>query len=404
MSSLFAYSSKNKTLHCFRSARNKNIAPPPKTVTSETSIPLRSEAPMTKTNEEILITIPGATLHLVEEGETTELDKGELSIIRLTQENVVLATLIKIGTDLQWPLTKDEPVIKLDQLHYLFSLPSDDGSFLNYGVTFSKPNSGLAVLDSFFMENSCFSSPPNSMNYSTTTAAAAAKSSCPPGVYWKDFAPRVDDYNGVLAKAIAGGTGQIVKGIFKCSNAYAQQVQKGGEMVRACNEENTNTLSAEGSKRNKSVAGKKSEIQKSVKRVRKLSKMTEKMSKSLLDGVLFATGSVTKPLIRSQAGKAFLNTVPGEVLLASLDAVNKVLDAAEVAEKQAFSATSGAVTGAVSRRFGENAGEVTEDVLATAGHAAGTAWNIFKIRKAINPKSSLPSTAVKNAVKKKPDV
>eukprot|EP00268_Persea_americana_P022956 TRINITY_DN22705_c0_g1_i3.p2 TRINITY_DN22705_c0_g1~~TRINITY_DN22705_c0_g1_i3.p2 ORF type:complete len:151 (-),score=43.03 TRINITY_DN22705_c0_g1_i3:594-1046(-) len=142
----------------------------------------------------------------------------------------------------------------------------------------------------------------------------------------------------------------------------------------------------------------------SVHRVRKLSKMTEKMSKSLLDGVLFATGSVTKPLIRSQAGKAFLNTVPGEVLLASLDAVNKVLDAAEVAEKQAFSATSGAVTGAVSRRFGENAGEVTEDVLATAGHAAGTAWNIFKIRKAINPKSSLPSTAVKNAVKKKPDV
>lgn len=61
----------------------------------------------------------------------------------------------------------------------------------------------------------------------------------------------------------------------------------------------------------------------SVHRVRKLSKMTEKMTKSLLDGVLFATGSVTKPLIRSQAGKAFLNTVPGEVLLASLDAVSK---------------------------------------------------------------------------------
>ncbi|RWR78252.1 senescence/dehydration-associated protein, chloroplastic [Cinnamomum micranthum f. kanehirae] len=188
-----------------------------------------------------------------------------------------------------------------------------------------------------------------------------------------------------------------------------KQVRKGGEMVRACNEENTNTLSAEGSKRNTSVAG-KNEIQKSVKRncsvhrVRKLSKMTEKMSKSLLDGVLFATGSVTKPLIRSQAGKAFLNTVPGEVLLATLDAVNKVLDAAEVAEKQAFSATSGAVKGAVSRRFGESAGEVTEDVLATAGHAVGTAWNIFKIRKAINPKSSLPSAAVKNADKKKPDV
>ncbi|KAF3952138.1 hypothetical protein CMV_022278 [Castanea mollissima] len=46
-------------------------------------------------------------------------------------------------------------------------------------------------------------------------------------------------------------------------------------------------------------------------------------------------------------------------------------------------------------RFGESAGEATEDVLATAGHCAGTAWNIFKIRKAINPASSV-STGVLN--------
>lgn len=190
----------------------------------ETSIPIEQETRKVKTNEEILITIPGATLHLMEEGETTELAKGELAIVRLTQENVVLATLVKIGTDLQWPLTKDEPVIKVDQLHYLFSLPSDDGNFLNFGASFSEPNSRLAMLDSFLMENSCFSSPPNSTNYSTTTAAAASKSSNSPGVFWKDFAPRIDDYNGVLAKAIAAGTGQIVKGIFKCTNAYVKQV------------------------------------------------------------------------------------------------------------------------------------------------------------------------------------
>lgn len=51
--------------------------------------------------------------------------------------------------------------------------------------------------------------------------------------------------------------------------------------------------------------------------------MTEKMSKSFLDGVVFATGSVGKPLVRSQAGKAFLTTAPGEVLLVSLDAIGK---------------------------------------------------------------------------------
>lgn len=57
--------------------------------------------------------------------------------------------------------------------------------------------------------------------------------------------------------------------------------------------------------------------------VRKLSKMTEKLSKTMLNGVGIATGAVMGPMIKSQAGKAFLNMVPGEVLLASLDAVSK---------------------------------------------------------------------------------
>nr|GMD32749.1 senescence/dehydration-associated protein At4g35985, chloroplastic-like [Ipomoea batatas] len=131
---------------------------------------------------------------------------------------------------------------------------------------------------------------------------------------------------------------------------------------------------------------------------RKLSQMTEKMSKAMLDGVGVATGSIMGPMVRSQAGKKFLSMVPGEVLLASLDAVNKVLDAAEAAERQAFSATSGAVTKMVSQRFGENAGEATQDALATAGHTVGTAWNVFKIRKVITPGSSVTS-GVRNAAK-----
>lgn len=57
--------------------------------------------------------------------------------------------------------------------------------------------------------------------------------------------------------------------------------------------------------------------------MRKLSKMTEKLSKTMLDGVGIATGAVMAPMIKSQAGKKFLAMVPGEVLLASLDAVSK---------------------------------------------------------------------------------
>ena len=51
-------------------------------------------------------------------------------------------------------------------------------------------------------------------------------------------------------------------------------------------------------------------------------------------------------------------------------------------------------------RFGEEAGEATEHVFATAGHAANTAWNVAKIRKAVNPASSASATgALKNAAK-----
>jgi hypothetical protein len=48
--------------------------------------------------------------------------------------------------------------------------------------------------------------------------------------------------------------------------------------------------------------------------------MTEKMRQSLLDTVIAVTGSMGAPLLRSKQGRAFLATVPGEVILASLDA------------------------------------------------------------------------------------
>jgi len=78
---------------------------------------------------------------------------------------------------------------------------------------------------------------------------------------------------------------------------------------------------------------------------------------------------------------------------------DKVMDAVEAAERRSLAATSNVVAGAVSRRYGESAGEATEDAFATAGHAVGTAWNLFKIRKAVTPSSSLPGNMVKSAVR-----
>ncbi|KAG4194687.1 hypothetical protein ERO13_A06G067100v2 [Gossypium hirsutum] len=301
---------------------------------------------------EPLLQIPGCRVYLMEEGEALELGKGEFTLVRVLEENVPLAAIVKVGEDVQWPLTKDEP----------------------YDCRL------MSSLDSFLKEHSCFS---------------GATSTGDKHVDWKEYAPRIESYNNVLAKAIAGGTGQIVKGIFKCSNAYTSQVQKGGETILM----QAPTASNNDYQRSRTTRKSSGAVNKSLKRVRKLSKMTEKMSKAMLGIVGAASGTVMAPLVSSKPGKAFLSMVPGEVLLASLDAVNKVLDAAEVAEKQAFSATSSAATRMMTDRFGERAGEATEDVLATAGHCAGAAWNIFKIRKAITPRSTATSGVLNNAAK-----
>lgn len=148
----------------------------------------------------------------MDEGEAIELATGNFNIIQLSDDDVLLATIIKINDDLQWPLTKDEPVVKLDPLHYLFSLTVvKDEDPLSYGVTFSDSGHGdFKLLDKFLKEHSCFS----------TSSSSSRKTD----IDWKEFAPKVDAYNNVIAKAIAGGTGQIVKGIFICSNAYTNQV------------------------------------------------------------------------------------------------------------------------------------------------------------------------------------
>ncbi|VAH63824.1 unnamed protein product [Triticum turgidum subsp. durum] len=303
-----------------------------------------SSRPRGGIREETLLRVPGAAVHLVAGSEgPLELGRGELSVVRIFKDDVAVTTVVRVGRDLGWPLARDEPVVKLDRLHYLFTLPDKDGGLLNYG-----------------------------------------------------------SYNNVLAKAIGAGTGHLVKGIFMCSEAYASQVQKGANLINpqaagGASKRFGGTGGADGS----SQAGpaKRGGVNKSLKRVRKLSEMTEKMSKTMLDTVISVTGSMAAPLLRSNQGKALLSTVPGEVVIASLDAINKVMDAVEAAERRSLAATSNVVSGAVSKRYGESAGEATGDAFATVGHTVGTAWNIFKIRKAVTPSSSLPGNIVKSAVR-----
>lgn len=73
--------------------------------------------------EEILVTIKGAIVHLVDDQESVLLGQGDLSIVCISQQEQGIVALVRVGKDLQWPLMSDEQVVKLDPIHYVFSLP-----------------------------------------------------------------------------------------------------------------------------------------------------------------------------------------------------------------------------------------------------------------------------------------
>lgn len=54
-------------------------------------------------------------------------------------------------------------------------------------------------------------------------------------------------------------------------------------------------------------------------RVKKVTKMTEKVAVGVLSGVIKVSGFFTSSVTNSKAGKKFFGLLPGEMVLASLD-------------------------------------------------------------------------------------
>lgn len=385
-----------------------------------------SAPPISSAVEDVLIKVPGAILHLIDRQYSVELACGDFSIIRLREGENIVAILARIGDEIQWPLAKDEASVKLDESHYFFSLralpeSSDDeggsGQFsgqstndsedlLNYGLTFaSKGQEGLLKeLDGILEHYSSFSvqKVSDKGEKSGVLDGTVAKETSPADLksgkkkelmeercaaYWTTLAPNVEDYSGTAAQYIAAGSGQLIKGILWCGDVTVDRLKWGNEVLKKRMSLGPNAeVSPETLRR--------------IKRVKRLTKMTEKVATGVLSGVVKVSGFFTSKLANTKAGKKFFSLLPGEVILASLDGFNKVCDAVEVAGKNVMSTSSVVTTGLVSHRYGEEAAKATNEGLGAAGHAFGTAWAVFKLRRALNPKSALkPTSLAKSAAK-----
>lgn len=371
-----------------------------------------------ESSEELIIKIPGALVHLIDKEQSVEIARGEFSIVRLRQGDTVVAVLARVGDEIQWPLAKDEAAVKLDQSHYFFTLRvpleteteghhgtdySENESVLNYGLTIAGKGQEklLRELDDVLGKYSAFrvekvaekgaaegwwvvarEVSPDEIKRDKKKEELVEKSSA---AYWTTLAPNVEDYSSSVARMIAAGSGHVVKGILWCGDVTVDRLKWGNELLKKRTGKSSVSEISPGTIRR-------------MKRVKRLTKMSEKMANGILSGVVKVSGFFASSVANSKAGKKFFSLLPGEIVLASLDGFNKVCDAVEVAGKNVMSTSAVVTTELVSRRYGEEAGKVTNEGLDAAGHAIGTAWAVFKIRKALNPKSAIkPSTLAKAA-------
>ncbi|KAG2705966.1 hypothetical protein I3843_05G072900 [Carya illinoinensis] len=370
-------------------------------------------------SEDVLVKVPGAIVHLIEKDHSVQLACGELEIVSLRQGENVVAVLARVGDDIQWPLAKDEAAVKLDEAHYFFTLrvppdgsvgsDGDDEDFackecemLNYGLTIASKGQEalLKELDRVLEMYSCFSVQKMGEIGSWEVLDGSVAREMSPGeleskdnkellgessaAYWTTLAPNVEDYSGHVARLIAAGSGQLIRGILWCGDVTVDRLKWGNEFL----------MKRMGQISNSEISP---SVMKRIKRVKKLTKMTEKMASGVLSGVVKVSGFFTSSIVNSKVGKKFFSLLPGEIVLASLDGFSKVCDAVELAGRNVMSTTSVVTTGLVLQRYGEQAAQATNEGLDAAGHAIGAAWAVFKIRKAINPKSVLKPTTLAKA-------
>ncbi|KAI9109594.1 hypothetical protein K1719_019224 [Acacia pycnantha] len=381
-------------------------------------------APSSAHNEEVLsasgdvlLKIPGAVLNLIDQQYSVVLASGDFTIIRLRQGGSAVAVLARVADKIQWSLAKETATVKVDASHYFFSFffpdqndegevrKRDVGSYvLSYGLTIASKSQEalLKQLDAILEKYSNFSvqevsEDAKKMGEALDTSVAKEMSpadlnsgenkelmegTC--AAYWTTIAPNVEDYSGTAAKLITQGSGHLIKGILWCGDVTGERLKVGNEVLKK-----------------KLAPGEKAEVSpetlKRIKRVKAVTKMTEKVATGLLSGVVKVSGLFATSMANTKAGKKIIKYIPEEVLLASLDGFGKVCDAVEVSGKHVMSTTTTVTTDLVNHRYGEEAAKATNEGLDAAGHAAGAAWAVFKIRQSFTPKGFLKPVMAKSA-------
>lgn len=283
-----------------------------------------------------LINIRGAHLYLIDGKESVLMTGGEFSLKLLKQTHSPLAVVVANVGDVQWPVGKDAPVLKLWNRRYTFALPG-----LVYGMILpdTTPIGVLQQLESILTEYSTFELHHEIVNAGQFGMNGRRDDSG----FWTSVAPDVETLSSQVARNIGSASTVVANSI--------EQWVKQGMMKRKDPDADDGGVSPRMLKR--------------MQQARRMSAVAKLMSRSLLKGAISAQGHVSKtmPGFENQTtGPIYSLPDPNSPAVATVDAFGKVVEAVETAGKSLFDVT----------QRHESVGQVFHDV-------ANTAWTLNKM-------------------------
>ncbi|CAK9208026.1 unnamed protein product [Sphagnum troendelagicum] len=355
---------------------------------------------------ELVKRIRGAQLFLVDGEESVLMQCGDFSIRLLKQAHPSpLAAVVASVGQVQWPVGKDAPILKVWNRRYTFALPG-----LVYGLLFPEIETPAIVLQQLesVMDQYCTFQIHQEIAYAAQRQIAANRGRDFAAKYWTAVAPDVETMSSRIARQICSTSTIVVDSIMMAGEWASLGIQQAGGAANFVKRKLSVVAAAAAAAGGDDhvIMQKNPRILKRIQQAQRMSAVAKLMSKTLLKGAIsvsthVATGladlnhvhddapaSLSGAQLGHQTSSAAAGLVesaafPGaakpSVAVASVDAFAKVVEVVETAGKSLYAATKAVGTNLVQQRFGTDAGQMMQDSFGVVGNAIDTAWTLNKL-------------------------
>lgn len=325
-----------------------------------------------------LINFSGARLYLIDGEESVLMTSGEFSLKLLKQTYSPLAVVVASVGEVQWPVGKDAPALKVWNRRYTFALPG-----LVYGLILpdTTPFSTLHHLETILAEYTTFETHHEIANAVQFGGNGGGDD---PG-FWTAVAPEVETLSSRVARNIDSTSTVVASSIVMGGGWAASGIEQGAALMRRREGRSESPPISDG--------GVSPRMMKRMQQARRMSAVAKLMSRTLLKGAISATGHVSRSL-GLDVNAAYGAPDARNVAVASVDAFGKVVEAVETAGKSLFDVTVKAGTNAAQARFGQEAGLVVQDGFGAVGDVVNTAWTLNKMGVRMLLRMTAASTAL----------